>query len=218
MIQYLDHIDKMLMLAINNDYPNFLDGIMYGVSGKLTWIPLYIAIIYLIFRKWGKNGWWILISLLLTVVAADQIASGLIKDAVERLRPSHDPSIMNQIVLVHGYRSGLYGFVSSHAANAFGIAVLSALLFRNKSYSIFIFFWAVLIGYSRIYLGVHYPGDVLGGAIVGTAVAFLIYWLLKKFRPQIFEVQKSMQQQINIPFWTFLATFAGLMIYGYWFF
>lgn len=218
MIQYLDHIDKILMLAINNDYPNFLDGIMYGVSAKLTWIPLYIAIIYLIFRKWGKNGWWILISLLLTVVAADQIASGLIKGAVERLRPSHDPSIMNQIALVHGYKSGLYGFVSSHAANAFGVAVLSALLFRNKSYSIFIFFWAVLIGYSRIYLGVHYPGDVLGGAIVGTAVAFLFYWLLKKFRPQIFEVQKSMQQQINIPFWTFLATFAGLMIYGYWFF
>jgi undecaprenyl-diphosphatase len=97
---------------------------------------------------------------------------------VERLRPSHDPVIGNQIHIVNNYRGGLYGFISSHAANTFAIAVFLALLFKRKVFTISIIIWASIVSFSRIYLGVHYPGDVLCGAILGTGLGFLIIFVL----------------------------------------
>ena len=218
MIEILDSLDRQWLLALNNDYSAFWDGIMVAFSEKITWIPLYIAMIYVIFRHWKKESWWLVVALILSVVIADQIASGVLKDWVARLRPSHDPSLVGQVVLVNGYKSGLYGFVSSHAANSFALALLSSLFFRNRIYTIFIFLWAVINAYSRIYLGVHYPGDVLGGALVGVFVALLIYFLLKKILPALFEGVVSAELRYPVPIWVFIVTSVGLVGYSVWFF
>ena len=218
MIEFLDTIDKQWLLALNNDYPAFWDGLMVGFSEKVTWIPLYLSLLFVIFKKWKHQGWWIVIALVLTVIVADQIASGVLKVAVQRLRPSHDPEMEGLVELVNNYRSGRYGFVSSHAANSFGLALLAALVFRNKIFSCGIFTWAIINAYSRIYLGVHYPGDILGGIIVGVVTALMMYWLLRKFRPQIFSKNRSGNSQADIPIYVLGLSMLGLVIYSIWFF
>ncbi len=217
MIEFLDNIDKELLLALNNDYSDFWDGFMYTFSQRLPWIPLYLSMIYVLVRQWGKKSFWLIAGLILSVVLADQIASGILKDAVARLRPSHDPEMIDKIVLVRGYKSGLYGFVSSHAANSFALALLSSLFFRNKFYTIGIFLWAILNSYTRIYLGVHYPGDILGGTIVGLTVALLIYWVLRKFQAELFTKRKTSQPFYRIPVYVFLLTCLSIVVYSYWF-
>lgn len=218
MIEILDNIDKQWLLFLNNDYPAFWDGIMVGFSEKITWIPLYLSLLFVIFKKWKYQGLWIVVGLVLTVVVADQIASGVLKGAVQRLRPSHDPEMECLVELVNNYRSGRYGFVSSHAANSFGLALLAAMVFRNRVFSYGIFSWAIINAYSRIYLGVHYPGDILGGIIVGVVTALLFYWLLKKFRPQLFTTNLSGDSNANIPIYILGLSVLGLMIYSVWFF
>ena len=218
MIEFLDTIDKQWLLALNNDYPAFWDGLMVGFSEKVTWIPLYLSLLFVIFKRWKHQGWLIVIALVLTVVVADQIASGVLKVAVQRLRPSHDPEMEGLVELVNNYRSGRYGFVSSHAANSFGLALLAALVFRNKIFSCGIFTWAIINAYSRIYLGVHYPGDILGGIIVGVVTALMMYWLLRKFRPQIFCENRSGNSQADIPIYVLGLSMLGLVIYSIWFF
>ena len=119
----------------------------------------------------------------LTILACDQISSGLIKPIVARLRPSHDPSFMHLIDTFNGYRSGSYSFTSSHACNSFGIFTIIALIIRNRALSLSLLLWACINSFSRIYLGVHYPGDILCGAIVGIVIGsiiFLIYHIIKK--------------------------------------
>lgn len=218
MIEILDSIDKQWLLALNNDYAPFWDGIMVGVSEKLPWVPLYLSLIYIIFRKWKHQGWWIILGLVLCVVIADQVASGILKETVKRFRPSHDPEIQDLVVIVNNYRGGLYGFASSHAANVFGLAMLSSLVFRNRVYTISIFIWAVIVAYSRIYLGVHYPGDILAGTIIGIASAWLIYWLLKKFRPVLFTDKYPNAVQTQIPILVLILSGVGMLAYTLWFF
>ncbi len=180
MIQFLDQLDKDLILALNNSYSVFWNILMSTISGKLVWIPLYLTIIVLTIIHWKKQSWIIIVALLLAILLADQIASGILKNLVQRPRPTHAPDIAHLIATVNGYRGGQYGFVSSHASNSFALATLTALIFRNQLYTIPIFFWAMIVSYSRIYLGVHYVGDILGGILVGVLVAFLIYWVMQK--------------------------------------
>lgn len=115
----------------------------------------------------------------LCVLIADQVASGFCKPFFERLRPTHDPELKDILHIVNDYRSSLYGFCSSHASNTFGIATLTCLLFRNKCYSALIFSWAALNCYSRMYLGVHFPLDIVCGALVGVAAGYISYCLYK---------------------------------------
>lgn len=216
MLDFLDNIDKQWLLALNNDYAAFWDGLMYGFSEKLTWVPLYLSLIFVIFKKWKHNGWWIILGLVLCIVIADQVASGILKDTVKRLRPSRDPELENMVELVKNYRGGLYGFVSSHTANSFGLALLTALIFRNKIFTYGIFIWAAVNAYSRIYLGVHYPGDILGGVIVGVFSALVMYWLLRKSRPAIFSENFSNDSLANIPIYVFGLSVLGLVVYSLW--
>jgi undecaprenyl-diphosphatase len=213
-IHYLDSIDKQWLLALNNDYPPFWDSVMWIISGKITWIPFYVALLYALIRNWGKQSFWLIGALILAVIIADQISSGIIKEVVQRWRPSRDPEIQNAVALVNNYRGGNYGFVSSHASNSFAVALLSSFFFRNKLYTITAFIWASLVAYSRIYLGVHYPGDILGGIMVGVLTVLLIYYLLKKYRPFLFSPEKQPLIHSNVPAWVISATFLVLIVYS----
>lgn len=184
MLDFLKNIDTQLLLIINGHHNSFCDAFMWQASGKYFWFPFILVIAYIIF-KYRKQSWVIFLSIAILILLTDQISSHLLKNLVERLRPSHEPSLQGMLHFMKNYQGGLYGFVSSHAANSFGLALFLSLLFRNKIFTVSIFIWATTVSYSRIYLGVHYPGDVLGGIIIGLSVGSLVYWLIAKFLKNI---------------------------------
>ncbi|OIP84262.1 MAG: hypothetical protein AUK44_03195 [Porphyromonadaceae bacterium CG2_30_38_12] len=211
-IHTISALDKQLFLFLNSFHNGFFDLFMSAVSAKIVWLPFYISLLYIIIRSLGKQSIWVILTLILCVVIADQVSSGIIKNAVQRLRPSHNPDFENFIHLVNGHKSGLYGFVSSHASNAVGLATLSALLIRNKSYSITVAIWAGIVMYSRIYLGVHYPLDVIGGATVGALVAFALYVILQKY---IYKTKQITIWQPQMPILMLMLSAIAFVLYGF---
>lgn len=165
--------DESLFKYINELHSDSRDTIMIFLSDKYVWIPLYALLIWKIYQQNSKAIKAALLYLVLAVIWADQISSSILKPWVKRLRPSHVPEFQSWIHLPNG-PGGLYGFCSSHAANAFAVAVGIFLITRNKSLGISLIIWAGLISFSRIYLGVHYPVDVITGAIVGTSGAIIL--------------------------------------------
>ncbi|NDP21487.1 MAG: phosphatase PAP2 family protein [Paludibacter sp.] len=222
LIDTLNLWDTHLFLFLNGLNSTFFDGFMFAVSAKLTWVPLYLAVLFVIIKEWKKESIWIVISLVFCVVIADQISSGLIKEMVQRPRPSHAENLQGMVHLVNGYVGGKYGFVSSHAANAFGFALLTSLLFRRNYYTYVIFGWASITAYSRIYLGVHYPLDILGGILVGILAALTCFFAIKKLRPSLLQMQDndSNNENLNvtIPLITIGLSFVGIVIYSLFFF
>lgn len=171
MIEFLQNLDTDTFLALHNVRAQFLDPYVRAFSGKGIWVALYLAIAYAVIRQCGwKRGLLMLAAIGVAVGCSDAICAHVIRPAVERLRPSNpDNPISAMVHLVNGYKGGgKYGFPSCHATNTFALAVASSLTLRRRWYGAFIFAWAVLQCWSRIYLGVHYPGDILVGAIVGT--------------------------------------------------
>jgi undecaprenyl-diphosphatase len=183
MLDFLVEIDKTLFIFLNSLHTPIMDKIMWAISGKYTWIPLYAAVLYWFIRKYKWNALWITLFAILVVVANDQI-SVAIKFAVERPRPSHNEEFEGIIHLVNNYHGGAFGFVSSHAANTFGFAVFSLFLIRQRWFTIAILAWAAIVSYSRVYLGVHYPADITFGGLLGVLFGFLLY------RSAIFSTQK----------------------------
>lgn len=175
-MEYLKSLDTDLFLAFNGWHNAFFDPIMYWLSDKLIWIPMYLLIIFLIFRKYKLKGLIMLLFIGLVIALCDQTASGLLKNTVQRLRPSHDPALMNLVHLSKAGPGGLYGFASSHAANVFGLATFLYFVLDDnfKILKYWLFIWAALVAYSRIYNGVHYPGDVVVGALIGVCWGFLL--------------------------------------------
>lgn len=177
-IQQLIDKDKELLLFLNGSHSLFWDGFMSVVTDTKTWIPAAAVLLYIILKnnKLAQGGI-ILVMLALTIALADQFASGLCKPYFARLRPTQDPALMYLVHIVDGYRGGRYGFISSHAANTFAVATFISLLIRNRWLTVMMMGWAIIPSYSRIYLGVHYPGDILCGAVAGSIIAFLVYCL-----------------------------------------
>jgi undecaprenyl-diphosphatase len=177
--QWLNNIDTQLFLAINGMHSSFFDAFYTLFSSMITWIPFYLMILYLVFKKYNQYGFWILLFLVLSVVLSDQL-SVLVKELVHRLRPSHEPSLLGKLNLPMG-EGGLYGFVSSHAANVFSFAFLMGFLTKNRRLFYLLLGWAFVTIYSRVYVGVHYPLDVICGAIIGILVGLGIYKLIFYF-------------------------------------
>ena len=183
MLEVLDLIDTRLFLVLNGLHSETLDEIMWHISGKLEWIPLYAFLLgYLIYR-FRQKSIWIVLGTIILITMSDQASVHLFKNVFERLRPCHEPSLAGMVHIVRDHCGGLYGFVSSHAANTFGLAVFTALFIRSRYYWTGIIFWALLVSCSRIYLGVHYPGDILGGAVLGALLASGVYCLLTSIKP-----------------------------------
>ncbi len=181
MIDFLATIDRELFLFLNDLHNPFLDFLMYWITKQETWYPFYLLIIVWMFWKYGKRAIVPLLLIIIAITISDQVTSSLMKPFFERLRPCHTPDIQHLVHTVSGC-GGMYGFASGHAANSFTLATLLFLFFKSRiNYLWIIFFWATLIAYSRIYVGVHYPGDILTGAIIGSIVAWILFLLYLKF-------------------------------------
>ena len=195
MIDKLIHIDTEILLAINGWHAPWADTLMWIISAKATWIPLYLLLIGLLVWRYRKPAMtsvkWLqrvpacmvmIVVIGLAVGAADFIASGILKELVARPRPTRGPELEGVLHLVNGYKSGRYGFVSSHAANTMAVALLFSLIWRNKIATVGLMLWVAANCYSRMYLGVHYPTDILGGLMVGALVAVVVYAMLVRYR------------------------------------
>ncbi len=182
-MNYLIELDKKLLLFFNSFHTPFWDTFFETFSGKIIWVPLAILIIGVIVKTKRKEAIWILLFVVATIALADQI-SVLIKNTVERPRPSHEITLQGLVQLVNGHKGGRFGFVSSHATNAFAFALFTSLLFRWRYYTITIFAWAVVNSYSRMYLAMHYPADIIGGTLLGLALGGAMFYAMRKLRPQ----------------------------------
>ncbi|MFD2033764.1 phosphatase PAP2 family protein [Belliella marina] len=177
MIESLRAWDENLFIYLNGFHIDFLDPIVFQLTQTWPWIPLYLFLIYLIVKKFGKESWWVMISIGLTILFADQFTSGFMKPFFERLRPCHDP-MWEGIIHNFGKCGGSYGFASSHSSNSFGIATIMTLTLSDRYKAVkWLFLWAALFSYTRIYLGVHYPADVLVGAFVGVISAYISFYI-----------------------------------------
>ncbi|MDR0332926.1 MAG: phosphatase PAP2 family protein [Dysgonamonadaceae bacterium] len=174
-------------LFLNGSDSIFLDNIMWTLSGRWVWIPLYLFVLFVFFYKTQKKEAILMTVFLIAIFAlCDQFSSGFMKPFFERFRPSRHPDFEEIVTIVNGYTGGRFGFISGHATNAFGFAVFLSMVFRYRWVTIVTLIWALLQGYTRIYLGVHFITDVIGGVIAGTLIAFILYGILIVVRQKLF--------------------------------
>ena len=176
MIDTLESFDQQLLLFINGANSPFFDIVFYNLSKAWASIPVYLWAIYLLYRKYGWKKMFVSVCVVgIAVGLSDLISTECFKKVICRYRPTHNLEIGNFVHIVNGYRGGMYGFVSSHAANMFAFAVGASLYLKERVWTIFFLAWSLLICYSRMYLGVHYPADILCGAVLGMLVITILY-------------------------------------------
>ncbi|MGX8689238.1 MAG: phosphatase PAP2 family protein [Bacteroidaceae bacterium] len=177
-VQGLIETDRLATLSVNGSDSLFWDGVAGIYTSLIVWIPLAIAAILLLIRNINsKRLLLVLLMVVLTVVLCDQLSSAVFKPLFHRLRPTRDPYILDMVDTVNGYRGGFYGFFSGHAANSFGLAALFLWLVRDRWFSMSVGIWAIINSVVRTYLGVHFVGDILVGAIAGSLIGSLTYWI-----------------------------------------
>lgn len=182
MIELLRSIDTEIFLSLNNLNTPFWDSFMSIFSGKMIWAPMYATIVYILYTNLDKRtATFYSLAIILTIALADMTCARVLRPMAERLRPANlDNPISGMVHIVGNYRGGIYGFPSCHAANSFGLATILSLIIRKRTLTVFIFLWATVNAYSRLYLGVHYTGDLLVGAIIGSLIAIGVYWLAQR--------------------------------------
>lgn len=185
MLQALNQLDTTIFLYLNSQHNPFFDRLMWLASDTFVWIPLYLWFLWLLYRNYPRHFWFLLVTIALMILAGDQL-SRMFKYSIARYRPSHDPSIQNLVHTVNGYMGGAYSFFSGHATNSFAVAIFMITMLKSmRNYIVpLALAYAVLVSYSRIYLGVHYPIDVFTGATVGSLIgwgaAMAYFYALKK--------------------------------------
>ena len=185
MLERLIDFDRWLLLAVNGSDSLYFDGVVRTLTTATTWIPLYVALFYLVMKNNNsvRKIVFIVACAGLCYLLAGAVDDGIVKPLVARWRPTHDPVIGWQVDVVDGYRGGRYGFFSAHASNTFSLAVFFSLLVRSRVMTAALVLWSLVNCWTRLYLGVHFPGDilvgVLWGAIVGTTV-YLIYLRIER--------------------------------------
>lgn len=186
MLEQILHYERDAFFLLNGSDSVYLDHFMWLFSSKAVWYPLALFILFILcYKKNWKEVLFVLLAIVLVITLCDQFASQFCKPFFERYRPTSHPDFKDQVDTVFGYRSGRYGFISSHAANAFGFATLSARLFKYKLYGYTIFAWSVVTAYSRVYLGVHFISDVVCGALAGIFFGYITYYLYVLARKKI---------------------------------
>ncbi|MDR1517884.1 MAG: phosphatase PAP2 family protein [Dysgonamonadaceae bacterium] len=208
--------ERNLFLALNGSDSPFLDNVMWTITGRFIWVPLILFLIYMFFHKTSwREGLLVFLFLILVVALCDQVASSIFKPLFHRFRPTHHPDFASVVSIVKGYKGGRYGFISSHAANSFGLAVFLSLVFRQKCMVIAAFLcWAAINSYSRIYLGVHFISDILAGIVVGALIAFLLYYLYRFLRRKILKIPRG-EWKMSQAYTSCHASIIGYVICGY---
>jgi undecaprenyl-diphosphatase len=170
-LEHLNHIDHSVFLFLNGIHSPFFDFVMFQATKSMVWIPLYLVFLYMVIRQYRWKTLLVLVIAAIMILVSDQLAN-FSKDAFQRLRPSHEPGLM--VHLVNAYKGGEYGFYSSHATNTCSIAVFLVIILRKRFRWIWLIAmpWTLLMSYTRIYLGVHFPGDILAGILMGSLFGF----------------------------------------------
>jgi undecaprenyl-diphosphatase len=184
-MQTLQQIDTQLFLYLNSLHANWLDPVMALITRRDTWFPAYLILIFWLIYKQKKQAAFTIIAIILAVALSDQICSSVLKPLVHRLRPCHEPGLTGLIHMVTDC-GGQFGFCSSHAANSFALATSLFLFFKGNVYTYWLFLWAIIISYSRIYVGVHYPIDVLAGGLIGAFFAYLSFFIISRVKKRYF--------------------------------
>ena len=177
--QWLVEGDSSILLAVNGMHSSYFDTFMWLCSRKFEWIPFYLSILYVLFRNFNwRVLLYSLVAMGVILLLTDAVSSHFIRPVVARLRPSNlENPISEMIHIVDNHRGGRYGFPSSHASNSWGLVFFVGLLLRRRVLTTFLACWALLLCYSRLYLGVHYPGDLLAGMMLGAVVASVVYYV-----------------------------------------
>ncbi len=214
----LIHYDQQLLLALNGSESTFLDQVFLMITKTGTWIPLLLVLLYVLLknRSWREVLLFV-VCLALVILIADRFSSGLCKPLFHRFRPSHEPVLEGLVDLVNDRRGGLYGFISSHAANTFGACTFIAMYLRRRSVTLTLILWACLSSYSRIYLGLHYPGDILAGALFGVFTGLLMYRVMSWASARWLASLRSEQPITGfwlIPF-AFVLTILFMLVYSF---
>jgi undecaprenyl-diphosphatase len=181
MIEFLSSIDTSIFLFCNGTHTLFWDHFMMLCTDRFIWVPLYVVLFAAIFGVYGVKRMWIYVAAIaLAIFLTDQICATIIRPMVERMRPSNLANPLSALtIVVDDYRGGAYGFPSCHAANSFALAAFVALIFRKRSVVWFIVGWAILNSFTRLYLGVHYPSDLFVGALIGSTIGLICYFIAK---------------------------------------
>ncbi len=168
--------DRQLFLWLNEHHTPWLDPIIFFLTNTIAWAPLFAWLLFLLVRQHGRSSWIYILAIAVTIALADQVTSSLMKPYFMRFRPSHEPELAGLVHTVNKYKGGKFGFASSHAANTFGAAAFLFLALRRSfRYMGLLFLWAGFVCYTRVYLGVHYPGDLLVGGLIGACIGWGAY-------------------------------------------